>query len=343
MHALILETPGRLVAADIEAPSTPGAGEAIVRIHRVGVCGTDQHAFAGQQPFFTFPRILGHELGVEVVATGSGVTHVRPGDRCAVEPYLNCGSCIACRRGTPNCCTQLRVLGVHEDGGMREEMLVPADKLHPSSRLSFDQLALVEPLGIGAHAVQRARLQRGETVAVLGAGPIGLAVIQFAKAAGARVLVVDVNSARLDFCRGLLGIPGDQLIDARTNPTGRALLDLTGGDGPTAVFEATGNAASMMAAFEYPAHGGRLVFVGLVRRELNFDDPNFHRRELTLLASRNALPADFRQIIDLIEQNRVNTTPWITHRATLLATPEKFAAWRDPASGVVKAMIDVAS
>lgn len=341
MKALILRQPGKIEAAELPEASAPAAGEVLVRVHRIGVCGTDLHAFHGRQPFFAYPRILGHELGVEVVAMGDGVEDLAVGDRCAVEPYLNCGRCIACRRGKTNCCTELKVLGVHVDGGQRERIVVPAAKLHRSRKLSYDQLALVETLGIGAHAVERATLERGETVAVLGAGPIGLSVIQFALAAGARVIVVDVNAERLAFCRERLGVAADDTIDARGTDASSRLRELTDGDLPTAIFDATGNAKSMAAAFDYPAQGGRLVFVGLFAGDVTFSDPNFHRRELTLLASRNSRPEDFRRIISLIEAGRVDTTPWITHRATLAAVPVQFDAWTRPESGVIKAMIAV--
>ncbi len=342
MNSVLLVEPGRLQNVELPATPQPDAGEALVRVHRVGVCGTDLHAFRGRQPFFTYPRILGHELGVEVLAIGPEVSNVAIGDRCAVEPYLNCGRCIACRRGKPNCCRELKVLGVHVDGGLRETFIVPAAKLHASRSLSFDQLALVETLGIGAHAVERAALTAGETVAVLGTGPIGLAVIQFALAAGARVLAVDLNAPRLAFCRERLELPADATIDLNIfSDIAARLAELTEGDLPTAVFDATGNAASMAASFNYPAHGGRLVFVGLFAGDITFNDPNFHRRELTLLASRNARPEDFRRIISLVESGRVDTTPWITHRAPLRDVPEEFASWTNPSAGVLKAMISV--
>ena len=339
MKTIRLEEPGRLARGETEPPAKPGVGEARVRVHRVGVCGTDIHAFGGKQPFFTYPRILGHELGVEVVTVGADVTNVRPGDRCAVEPYLHCGHCIACRRGKANCCVRLQVLGVHTDGGMRERFVLPAAKLHPSAKLSFDQLALVETLGIGAHAVDRAGLEADETALVIGAGPIGLAVAQFARERGARVIVLDVNANRLEFCRRQLGVP--HTINGREEDALAALRRLTSDDLPTAVFDATGNQRSMASAFDYPAHGGRLVFVGLFQGEVAFNDPNFHRRELTLLGSRNARPEDFARIIALIEAERIDTTPWITHRAAFDETVQAFPGWTDPQAGVIKAMIEV--
>ena len=341
MKTLILESPGRLVAADTPPPGPPAPGQARVRVHRVGVCGTDIHAYHGRQPFFTYPRILGHELGVEVLAVGEGVQHVRAGDRCAVEPYLHCGRCVACRAGKPNCCSALRVLGVHSDGGHREEILVPAAKLHPANTLSYEQLALVETLAIGAHAVWRANITPGETVAVIGAGPIGLSAIQLARAAQARVIVVDVNRSRLDFCRDRLGIPAGDLLDGGAGDVVAQLESLTGGDLPAAVLDATGNRRSMEAAFRYPAHGGRLVLIGLFPGEVTFDDPEFHRRELTLLASRNALPADFTRLLEQVAAGCIDTTPWITHRARLEDVPAVFESWTTPDAGVIKAVIEV--
>ncbi len=339
MKTIRLEAPGHLALVSTAAPDVLQADEALVRVHRIGVCGTDIHAFNGRQPFFSYPRILGHELGVEVVETGSEVTNVKPGDRCSVEPYLNCQQCIACRRGKPNGCTALRVLGVHGVGGMREQFVLPARKLHPSSKLSLEQLALVETLGIGAHAVERAGVESGEFALVAGAGPIGLAAMQFLIEAGAQVIALDINAERLSFCREQLGVP--HIINGAREDAPETLKQITKGDLPTVVFDATGNAQSMMVSFEYPAHGGRLVFIGLFQGDVTFNDPNFHRRELTLMSSRNAQPQDFTRIIRLLEAGRINTTPWITHRASFADAVRQFPDWVKPETGVIKAMIEV--
>jgi len=337
MQTLVLQEPGHLTLTETSFPQAPGPGEALVRVHRVGVCGTDLHAYRGKQPFFSYPRILGHELGVEVLAVDDPIGRIRVGDRCAVEPYLNCGRCVACRRGKTNCCATLNVLGVHGDGGMREQLLVPAAKLHPSARLDYDALALVETLAIGAHAVSRAALQPEDTVLVIGAGPIGLSVIEFVKLAGVSFAVADRSAARLAFCRQALGV--QTALDAD-----EALAEkLTShwGDLPTVVIDATGNPASMMSAFQYVAQGGKLVYVGLFQGDVSFHDPLFHRKELTLLASRNALAADFTAIIGHLEAGRIDTCPWITHRATLTETPQVFPAWLEPETGVIKAMLTI--
>src|SRR6476659_4810670 len=206
MKALLLESPRNFKRIDTNGPGKPGPGEAVVRVHRVGVCGTDISGYLGKMPFFSYPRIPGHELGVEVVAIGPGVTQVRIGDRCSVEPYINCGHCYTCRRGHTNCCETNKTLGVMTDGGLCERMLLPERKLHVSRKLNFEQLALVETLAIGCHAVNRGNAQPGEHVLVIGAGPIGLSVIEFAKLSGARTIVADINPQRLAFVREKMGI-----------------------------------------------------------------------------------------------------------------------------------------
>ena len=338
MQTIILEKPGQFQLAETEPPTELLPGQALVRVRRVGICGTDIHAFKGDQPFFSYPRILGHELGVEVVALDSKVATLKVGDLCAVEPYLNCRVCIACRRGRPNCCVQLQCLGVHTDGGMREIITVPAVKLHRSDTLTLEQLALVETMGIGAHAVERACLQAGEFALVIGAGPIGLAVIQFAQLAGATVIVMDINQDRLDFCRHQFKV--DWTIAAGKEATTR-LREITSNDMPTAVFDATGNRQSMIHAFDLVAHSGRLILVGLMLGDVTFHDPDAHRRELTLLCSRNATAANFQRIISLMESGEIDTTPWITHRASMTSMIDAFPSWIDPKNRVIKAMVDI--
>ncbi|GHO56445.1 zinc-binding alcohol dehydrogenase family protein [Ktedonobacter robiniae] len=336
MKAILLEKPGQFRLLEQEAPSAPDPGTALVRVRHVGICGTDLHAFRGEQPFFTYPRILGHELSVEVIATESADPSLAVGTLCAVEPYFDCGTCPACVRGKPNCCLNLKVFGVHIDGGMREFVHIPTSKLHPSTSLSSEQLALVEPLAIGAHAVSRAQLTPHERVLVVGAGPIGLAVTQFALLAGAQVTVMDISEPRLAFCQRLwphiacLHAHGDALA---------LLQHEVGDDLPPVVFDATGNPHSMHAAFSYVGYAGRLIFVGLFQGDVSFHDPDFHRRELTLLSSRNANSTDFRRVIDHLESGRIDIAPWITHRTTSDTALESFLHWFDSKSNLLKGVI----
>jgi len=333
MLQVTLREPGEFVAGEAPVPERRET-EALVRIRRIGVCGTDLHAFRGRQPFFRYPRVLGHELAGEIAAIDANERGLAPGDRVAIEPYLSCGACRACRSGRTNCCARLEVLGVHRDGGMQEWVAVPARLLHRSDRLTLEQLALIETLGIGYHAVERAALSPGEGVVVVGAGPIGLSVIQFAILAGARVMVVDTSAARRQFA---LKFGAEQAVDAGEDVAG-AVSAWAGPDLAHAVFDATGNLDAMGASMRLAGPGGRVVMVGLAQGSFAVDDPLFHRRELTLLATRNSAGA-FPALIRLMEAGRLDTSPWITHHLELATLPGEFAGLLDPDAGVVKAMI----
>ncbi len=324
MKHVVLEAPNHLAFG--ESPDLElAAGEALVQVHRVGICGTDIHAYHGRQPFFEYPRILGHELGVEVIET-SDPASPQAGSRCAVEPYLNDPQSQASRRGKTNCCESLQVLGVHIDGGLRPYIKVPAAKLHPSEELDFEALALVETLCIGAHAEERSAFQSEDRIAVLGAGPIGLSILSFVAGQNRHpVTVVDLNPARLAYVQS--HVPNTQPLDLSTTTDPReALLELLGGDLPTVLFDATGNATSMHRCFDLAAHGATIVFVGLFQGEVAFEDPLFHRKELTLKSSRNATGADFQRVIRALETGQVETASWLTHQVPFSALPTEFEA-----------------
>ena len=338
MKALLLEAPKQFKFIDQPEPDFPGLGEALVRVHRVGICGTDISGYLGKMPFFSYPRIPGHELGVEVVAVGPDVTNVCASDRCSVEPYINDPQSYASRRGHPNCCEKLQVLGVHRDGGLRRHFLLPARKLHPSKSLAFDQLALVETLAIGCHAVNRAAIQPGESCLVIGAGPIGLATLEFVKLTGVRTIVLDMNETRLAFCRSVMGVSHTLAPSDNLEADLRALTD---GHLPDVVIDATGHAGSMSNAFGLVAPAGRLVYVGITTGEVTFRHPTFHRPEGTLLCSRNALPEDFPRIIGLIEDGTIDTKPWITHRSAFDNLIEEFPSYTLPETGVIKAIVSL--
>lgn len=337
MKTVILEEPGKFQLTETDAPQAPEVDHALVRVKRVGICGTDLHAFGGNQPFFSYPRILGHELAVEVVEI-NGESELSAGDICAVRPYINCGECIACRRGVTNACDNLKVLGVHFDGGMREIISVPLDKLHPAPGVAVEHLALVEMLSIGAHAVRRARLMEGENVLVIGAGPIGMGTAQFARVAGANVAMMDINTDRLAFCEEVMKF--ENTIDGRENPK-EQLLDIFSGELPTAIFDATGNSHSMHKAFDYIAHSGTIVFVGLFKGDITFNDPYFHSHELTIMSSRNATSADFDHVIASLQNGSVSLDGWITHQATPEQLITDFESWTKPETGVIKAMLEL--
>ncbi len=327
MKTLELTEPGRFTWTEQAKPELQSDHDVVVKIKAIGVCGTDIHAYHGRQPFFSYPRILGHELGVEVVEVGTAVKTLKPGDRCSVEPYLNCGECHACLRGTTNCCEKLQVLGVHCDGGMTGYINVPANKLHKSESLTYEQLALVETLAIGCHAVNRAQVNANDKVLVIGAGPIGLTALEFAMLTGAKTAIFDVNQTRLAFCE-------------KEKKGDNRLYELPEENAYDVVFDATGNKQSMTEALKYVAHGGKLVFIGLFQGEYSFHDPYFHRKEVTLFSSRNALAADFTRIIQLIESGELQIDYMISERIPFDEVPVFFENLGSK-QGLIKGVIEM--
>ncbi|QNI02520.1 zinc-binding alcohol dehydrogenase family protein [Halomonas sp. SH5A2] len=336
MRSIVCTQPGLMEHDDREAPAC-GAGEALLRIRRVGICGTDIHAFGGNQPYFSYPRVLGHELAGEIVQVGDNQHQALVGQNASVIPYLHCGECRACQRGLTNCCQHIKVIGVHRDGGMCDMLVVPVDHLMLSPTLSLDQLAMMECLAIGAHAVRRSALAQDELAVVVGAGPIGMGVAQFARECGARVVVVDTNEQRLAFCRETLHI--EHTLNPLQHDTLAQLETLSDGALADVVFDATGNPEAMQRGFDLVGQAGRYVLVSIVKADITFHDPDFHRKEMTLLSSRNATREDFTWVATLMEAGRLQDTAMITHREELDAVPERMPAWCDPATGVIKAMI----
>jgi 2-desacetyl-2-hydroxyethyl bacteriochlorophyllide A dehydrogenase len=334
-EALVCSEPERLQLLQRPVASPP-SGYALVRPRRVGICGTDYHIFEGKHPFLQYPRIMGHELAVEVVEAPPG-SPVGAGETCVVNPYLSCGQCVACRAGKPNCCVNISVLGVHQDGGMVGLMSLPAGNLIPAGDLSVDQCAAVEFLAIGAHAVRRGAVSARDKVLVVGVGPIGLGVALFAKLSGAAVAVFDRDSERIATAREILSVDslvaGTEVIEAART--------FTQGDGFDVVFDATGNQRAMEKGFEFVAHGGRYVLVSVIKDSITFMDPDFHRKELTLLGSRNATVEDFKRVMAAIRSGQAPIDRLITHRSSLAEAVTNIPLWATQKSGLIKAMIEI--
>jgi 2-desacetyl-2-hydroxyethyl bacteriochlorophyllide A dehydrogenase len=337
MKTLVCTTPGNLQYENREKPVLT-KGNAIIKIKRIGICGTDLHAFEGTQPYFEYPRVLGHELAGDLVEFDDA-----PGfkidEPVTFIPYFNCGVCIACRNGKPNCCVSLKVCGVHIDGGMAEYLSVPSYALVHGDGLSYDELALVEPLAIGAHGIARAAIKPDEFVLIAGAGPIGLGVIEFARIAGAQVIVMDINDDRLAFCRKNLQIK--HTVNALSPDCFSQIKEITHGDMPTVVIDATGSQKAINNAFQYLAHGGRFVLIGLQKGEISFSHPEFHKREATLMSSRNATRTDFEQVMDCMKKGLIDPKTYITHRVGFDEVKRDFSSWLDPGNGVIKVMVEV--
>lgn len=333
MKALVCTQPGSFEYREIPDPF-PQSGRSIIRIKRIGICGTDLHAFEGTQPYFEYPRILGHELAAEIAQTDAA--GFESGEAVTIIPYFNCGGCVACRSGKPNCCVSLKVCGVHVDGGMVEYLSVPSSSLVRSNGLSLDELALIEPLAIGAHGVSRANVKPGEFVLVIGAGPIGLGTMEFARIAGGKVIAMDVNESRLQFCGNKLNI--GHLVNGSSPDVTEQLMDITGGNMPHVVIDATGNQNAINNAFQYMQHGGRYVLIGLQKGMVSFSHPEFHKREGTLMSSRNATRADFEMVMKALGDKRIDPLTYITHRTDFEKIKEQFPNWLKPENGVIKAM-----
>ena len=336
MKALICKNPGVFNYQEVDKPILI-EGHTLLKIRQIGICGTDYHAFDGTQPFFNYPRILGHEIAAEVAAINENSRFV-PGELVTISPYYFCGTCIACRMGKTNCCTHMQVCGVHVDGAMQEYFLVPDNAIIKGDGLSADELVLVEPLAIGAHGVSRAAIKENEYVLVIGAGPIGIGTMNFAKIAGAKVIAMDVNDQRLSFCAEKIGI--EHTINALKESALQRLSEITGGDMPTVVIDCTGNLKAINSAVQYMAHGARFVLIGLQREEITISHPEFHKREGTMLSSRNALPKDFEFVIACIKNGSIKPADYITHRISFSAIKDEFSRLSQPESQVVKAIIE---
>lgn len=343
--SLICDQPGSFRYRQDQLDFNPTAANtptALLKVKQVGICGTDLHAFEGTQPFFQYPRILGHEICAEILElppSAPNSENFQPGELVTLIPYFNCGSCIACRSNKPNCCSSIQVFGVHIDGGLRQFIQVPVSALVKGNNMSPDQLALVEPLAIGAHAVRRANLKAGEYILVIGAGPIGLGLMEMARLTGASVIAMDVNAARLQFCQQQLGI--QHVINPKEQDAVEAIKNITNGDMANAVFDATGNLNAIEGGLNFLAHGGRFVLVGLQKQPFSFSHPEFHKRESTLMSSRNATRDDFDWVIRSLQSNQIQPANYITHRIDFSTLAEQFKALSNPATGVIKAMVDM--
>jgi 2-desacetyl-2-hydroxyethyl bacteriochlorophyllide A dehydrogenase len=341
MKALVCVAPGRLEVQERPAPPAPGPGEVLIEISHIGICGTDYHIYGGKHPFLNYPRVMGHELSGTVRQGGEG-TDLAPGTGVIVNPYISCGSCVACRAGKPNCCTAISVLGVHTDGGMCGQLVVPEINLYPAGALSLRDAAMVEFLAIGAHAVRRSlaavEAARGARALVVGIGPIGLGAALFARIAGYEVTLLDASAERLEFAADKLGLGQSVVLGAGSN---EELMGRTGGEGYEVVFDATGNAGAIMNGFQLVAHGGAYVLISVVKDDIRFADPEFHKREMMLIGSRNATKVDFEHVVASIAGGLVPLDLLATHSTTLEGAVEDLPRWAEAKSGLIKAIIEI--
>ena len=328
MKYIVCEKPGEFLLKQKGKPDRE-PNEALLQINKVGICGTDLHAFMGTQAFFTYPRVLGHELAAQVLEVGPNSNGINVGDKVVVMPYVSCGKCVACKKDKSNCCSNISVLGVHSDGGMQEQIVVPVSLLIAANHMSYDQLSIIEPLAIGAHAIRRAAIQPGETIVVIGCGPIGIGIMKLAQIAGLKVIALDLNENRLNYAKNVVGI--DHIINVQDDPV-KKILEITSGDMASVVFDASGNKFALETGPSYMSHGGKFVLVGLFNGDISYNHPAIHAKEITLLCSRN------EYVIGVIDQ--FPTDDYITHNVSYTKMIETFEKWLHPEAGVIKATID---
>ena len=334
MKYIVCEKPRKFLLKEKEAPARK-VNEALLQINKVGICGTDLHAYAGNQAYFEYPKILGHELACEVIDIGENDKGIKIGDKVVVMPYISCGVCFACNKGKTNCCENITVLGVHADGGLQEQISVPINLLLPANHLSDDQIAIVEPLAIGAHAIRRSGIETDENVAVVGCGPIGIGIMKLAQIAGANVIALDMNVQRLNYAKDKIG--ADHVVNVRDNAL-REVTEITNGDLCSIVFDASGSKNALETCPDYMSNGGKFVLVGISKGELTYSHPKVHAKEMTLLCSRNATKEDFEYVMTILD--KFPTSSFITHNVPFIKMIEHFDSWLDPKTGVIKATVN---
>lgn len=325
----VVVEPGVFQIQTRDLPTETPDGWVLVDIRAVGICGTDYHIFEGKHPFLEYPRLIGHELSGRIAKTAGSF---QAGDLVVINPYLSCNACRACRKGKPNCCERIEVLGVHRDGGMCSRIAVPAGNLYRATGLSELQAAMVEFLAIGAHAVRRAGALAGERVLVTGAGPIGIGTALFARIQGADVHLLDLSKSRLQqastkFDFDKLHLVGDDILDGALS------------DGFDVVFDATGSARAIEAGFPLLAHGSRYVLVSVVKDQIRFDDPKFHKREAQIIGSRNATAEDFETVMTAIRKGLIDTDELCSRTIPIAEIAGQFQALAADRDTLIKAVV----
>jgi len=339
MKAIRISEPLQCECVEVPDCGSPGRGQVRLRVRQVGYCGSDLTTYRGLNPMVSYPRIPGHEIGAVIEAVGEGVPSTwTPGTQVLVSPYSQCNDCSACSAGRPNACRNNQTLGVQRDGALTEFMLVPYAKLFTSDILTLEEMALVEPLTVGFHAVDRGEVQSGEWVAVLGCGAIGLGVIAGAASRGARVIAVDVAADKLDLARAC---GAQQCINVSEADLHSSLQDLTKGEGPAVMIEAAGQPATFRACVEETAFCGRVVYIGYAKAPVQYETKFMVMKELDIRGSRNALPADFAAVIRYLEQCVFPVDRVVTRTVPLEEAPAALQAWHENPGAVTKIQVSL--
>ena len=338
MRAMVIDGPRRAGVGTLAQP-TLAAGDVLVRVRTVGFCGSDLNTFRGLNPLVSYPRVPGHELAGTVEAAGDDVpASIRVGEDVTVVPYTACGTCSACRQGRVNTCRNNQTLGVQRDGALTERIAVPWPSVLRAEGLSRRELALVEPLAVGVHAVARGRVASGDVVAVLGTGAVGLGAVAGAARTGATVIAVDVDDRKLATARRA---GAAHVVNARTTSLHDALQSITGGEGPDVVVEAVGLPETFLSAVAEVAVAGRVVYIGYAKAPVAFDTTQFVRKELDILGARNATADDFRGVLSLLHARLFPVDDAVTRVVALGEAADALRDWDADPGAVTRIHVDL--
>ncbi|MFT3705151.1 MAG: zinc-binding alcohol dehydrogenase family protein [Agriterribacter sp.] len=337
MKALVLVEPGKTEIRDIEKPS-PSDDEVLLRIGAVGFCGGDLNGFLGLFELQEYPNVLGHEVGAVIEAVGKNVpADFRVGMKVTINPYLNCGHCISCRKGRPNACMDNKTMGVRRPGAMTEYITIDWKKLHASEKLSLQELALVEPLTVGFHAAARGGVKLGDKVLVMGCGIVGLGAVAGSVHRGAEVIALDVSDYKTDIAKKAGAVAA---INSTNTDVAKALSELTNGDGPDVVIEAVGSYDTYRAAVDLVAYTGRVVYIGYGKKPVDYNTGTFVRKEIEILGSRNCL-GDFPDVINYLESGRFPVDAVISKTVSLQDSGAALQQWATERGNITKIMVDL--
>jgi len=338
MKAVAITAPGRAQMIDAKEP-VPAGDEVLVRVKRVGLCGSDLSTFLGKNPMVSYPRVLGHEIAGTIERAGAEVPSAwQIGMNVTFTPYTACGDCPSCRSGRRNACRDNKTMGVQRDGALAELAVVPYQKLYLAPKLTLDELALVEPFSVGFHAIHRGRVRATDTVLVMGCGGVGLGAVAGAAGRGARVIALDMDDGKLSLAKT---VGASQLINAAVTDARQVVLDSTGGDGPDVIIEAVGAATTYRQAVEWVAFCGRVVYIGYGKEPVSYETRLFVMKELDILGSRNCL-TEFSDVIALFERRLFDPKVLVSRTIEMAEVPEALSTWAANPGGTSKVMVRIA-
>ena len=336
MKAIQITTPGVINLIDKEIP-VANEGEALLKVKYCGICGADVASYTGNQPFTTYPRIPGHEFSAEIMSVPENDKGLKAGDVITCNPYFNCGSCYACKRGIVNACYDNQTMGVQRDGSFQEYITMPVERLIDGKGLSAQELALIEPFSISCHALSRAEIKEGDNLLIMGAGPIGLFAMIKAKAMGARVMIADMLESRLNLAREY---GADMIVNVKEKNLHESALEFTNGNGFDVCVEACGAPETFLSCIDEASHGANIILIGNGKRNTDFLHSIILKKELNIFGSRNAFTKDFEELVDLVASGKVDVMKMVSGIYKKEDAQEAFESLKNNDGSLCKLLIE---